>query len=79
MPNITISVPEELKKRLEEFPEINWSEVLRALISEKVKRLEILKKLDKAFENSEMTEDDALRIGNEIKESMWKKYKKKGW
>lgn len=79
MPNITISVPEELKKQLEKFPEINWSEVLRELISQKVKRLEILKKLDKMLENSEMTEEDALRLGDKVKQAMWEKLKKKGW
>ena len=27
MVNITLAVPEELKKRMDLFPEINWSEV----------------------------------------------------
>lgn len=79
MPNITISIPEELKKQLEAFPEINWSEVLRSCISEKVKRLEILKKFDKMLENSEMTEEDALRLGRKVNQAMWEKLKKRGW
>ena len=28
MTNITLSIPEELKKEMEKFPEINWSEVI---------------------------------------------------
>jgi hypothetical protein len=79
MPNITISVPEELKKQLDNFPEMNWSEILRSCISEKVKRLEILRKLDKAFENSTLTEEDCLRLGNEVKQRAWEKLKKEGW
>jgi hypothetical protein len=79
MPNITISVPEELKKKLEEFPEINWSGFLRECIESKAKRLAILKKLDKMLENSEITEEDALKLGDKVKEGMWKKYKKAGW
>jgi hypothetical protein len=79
MPNLTISIPEDLKKQIERFPEINWSEVLRGLIAERVKKLELLKKLDKMLENSEMSEEDALKLGSKIKEGMWKKYKKEGW
>jgi len=33
---ITIRVPEELKKKLERFPEINWSEVVRQAIEARV-------------------------------------------
>jgi len=30
MPTLTVSMPKELKKRMDEFPEINWPEVLKA-------------------------------------------------
>ncbi len=79
MPNITISVPEDLKRELDQLPEINWSEILREMLREKVKRLEILKKLDKMLENSELTEEDCLRLGERAKTKMWKRYKAKGW
>lgn len=29
MPNVNLSIPQELKEEMEEFPEINWSEVAR--------------------------------------------------
>ena len=79
MPNITLSVPEELKKKLDSLPEINWSESVRKFLSEKTKRALLLKKLDKMLENSELTEEDCLRLGAKIKEGMWKKYKEEGW
>ena len=40
MPTITISLPSELKKRLEKHPEVNWSEVFRRSFAQKVKELE---------------------------------------
>ncbi len=28
---------------------------------------------------SELTEEQALELGNKVKEGMWKRYKKEGW
>ena len=36
MPTITLSVPEDLKQEMDEFKEMNWSEVARVAIREKV-------------------------------------------
>jgi len=44
----------------------------------KEKKQELLKKLDKLLEKSEMTDKLALELGEKIKESMWKRYKEKG-
>ena len=79
MPNITLSIPKELKKQIDELPELNLSESMRQFLAEKVKRALLLKKLDKMLENSELTEEDCLRLGNEVKQSAWKKLKKEGW
>lgn len=53
MPNITLSISEDLKKNMDSLPEINWSEVTREFLSDKVKRLAILKKLEKQLESKE--------------------------
>jgi hypothetical protein len=79
MPNITLSIPEDLKKQLDELPELNVSESVRRFLVEKVKRELLLNKLDKMLENSELTEEDCLKLGDKIKEGMWKRYKEKGW
>lgn len=79
MPNITLSVPKELKEQIDELPELNVSESVRKFLSEKVKRALLLKKLDKMLEHSELTEEDCLKLGDKIKEGMWKRYKKAGW
>lgn len=79
MPNITLSIPKELKEDLDKLPELNFSESMRQFLAEKVKRALLLKKLDKMLENSELTEEDCLRLGDKIKEGVWKRYKKEGW
>lgn len=43
MVNITISVPEELKRQMERFKHINWSEVARRAFEEATRREEMLK------------------------------------
>ena len=79
MPNLTLSIPTELKEQLDKVPEINFSESVRKFLSEKVKRALLLKKLDKMLEHSELTEEDCIRLGNEVKERVWKKHKEEGW
>ena len=79
MPNITLSVPEDLKEKIDSLPEINWSESVRNFLSEKAKRALLLKKLDKMLENSKLTEEDCLKLGEQLKERVWKRHKAEGW
>ncbi|MEK6937087.1 MAG: hypothetical protein AABW58_03380 [Nanoarchaeota archaeon] len=57
MVSITLSVPEEIRKLMKKFPEVNWSGLVRKTIEEKAKELslkeELLKKLDKEKEFSD--------------------------
>ena len=79
MPNITLSIPKELKNEMDSLSELNWSEITREFLSEKVKRMALLKKLDKILENSKLTEEDCLRLGEKLKERVWKRHKAEGW
>ena len=63
MVSMTLSIPKEIKKEMELYPEINWSAVARAAI---LRKIEILKKMDKILENSKLTEEDALALGRKI-------------
>ena len=78
MPNITLSIPQELKQKMDDLPELNWSETVREFLSEKVKRALLLKRLDKLLENSELTEEDCIRLGRKAKKDRYEKLKKKG-
>ena len=78
MPNITLSVSKELKQKMDELPELNWSETVREFLSEKVKRAFLLKKLDKMLENSELTEEDCIRLGRKAKKGKFKTLRKQG-
>jgi hypothetical protein len=74
MANITISVPKELKAKMNKFPEINWSKLTRLLITQKIKRLELLKDLDEMLVDSKLTDEDCIQLGKKLKKEIAKKY-----
>jgi len=76
MVNITLAVPRELKEIMDKHPEMNWSEIARQAFREKASQIELL---DAIAAKSKLTEKDALELGREIKQSLWKRYKAKGW
>lgn len=41
--NVTVSVPEELKKRMEHMKAVNWSEVARQAFEETVRREKMMR------------------------------------
>jgi len=59
MVSITLSVPEELKKEMDAFPDINWSAVAREAIKKRITMLERFKEFTK---DSEFTQEDALSL-----------------
>ena len=73
MPTITLSVPKELKQEMEKSRFVNWSEVAREAIKEKVIQLQVLKEITS---KSKLTEKDALSIGRKINKSMLKRIEK---
>lgn len=48
MATFTVSIPKELKKKIEEHPEINWAEYLKQRFALRIKEL----KKFKGFNNS---------------------------
>ena len=73
MSTITLSIPEDLKREMDEFKEMNWSEVARAAIRERVAQLAILRSITA---KSRLTEKDALELGRKINKSMHERFKK---
>lgn len=61
MATVSLRVPDELKEKMDEYDEINWSAVIRANIEEEVGRLES-RSIGHAVATSE-------RLSNEIDEA----------
>ena len=71
MVSITLSVPEELKKEMDIFQEINWSQVAREAIKNKIA---LLKKFKEFTKDSILTEKEAITLGKKVNKNLSKHY-----
>lgn len=67
MPNVTVTVDEELKAKMDRHPEINWSAVARQSFEKKVNDLELM---DRLTADSQLTEEDVEEISEQINENI---------
>jgi len=70
MPTITVNVDDALKERMERHPEINWSEVTRQAIRDRIEKLELM---DELTAEIELSEADVDEIAAKINESTRKR------
>jgi predicted CopG family antitoxin len=69
MTNLTLSIPDELHKKMKKHSEIRWSEVVRKIITEKIEHLEIMDRLTK---NSKLKNEDIELISKNINSNVAK-------
>ncbi len=74
MPNLTISIPSKLREELSEFKIMNWSEVAREAFEKKIVQLRVLESFSK---DSELTQEDALKLGRKVNEALSKRVSKR--
>lgn len=67
MPNMTLSIPEEIHEAMKKHKEIRWSEIARDSIVEHVRKLEIM---DKITSKSKLTMKDVMEIDKKIKKGL---------
>ena len=72
MVSLTLSVPQELRERMDMYSEINWSEVARKAFNAKISDMEFLEEFKS---QSTMTEEDAVMLGREVNKGMAKRLK----
>lgn len=85
MPNITLSIPNEVYKKMKKYSEIKWSEVVRKSIIEYLRKLEesrtefstkeILEELGKDFKKSldELDLEKAVKGYEKMRDAEWKR------
>lgn len=71
MANLTLAIPADLRAKMNQFPDINWSAVARHAIIEK---MQLLERLDKMMAKSTLTEADAIALGRLVKQRMWRRH-----
>jgi hypothetical protein len=77
MVSITLSVPEDVKKKMERFPEINWSGFVRSSIEDKLERLVWREDMLKKLVGEEEFDEWAVSFGRKIKKDAYKKLEKR--
>lgn len=73
MATMTLAVPDDLKRKMDKYAEINWSEIARQAFKKRIEDFEFVKRF---ISDSELTEEDALRLGKLAKKGMAKRLKK---
>ena len=73
MTTLTLAVPDEMKKKMDSFPEMNWSEVARQAFMQKIDDMDFLRKFK---ERSKLTEADAFRMGKAVSREVSNKLRK---
>ncbi len=71
MVSMTLSVAEDLKHEMDQFPEINWSAIAREAIKQ---RLVMLHKFREFTRDSTFSEDEALQLGREVSQKARKRH-----
>lgn len=62
MVSITFSIPKEIRRIMREFPEVNWTHIVRSSIEEKAKKLALKKELMKKFEGEKEFIDWSVNV-----------------
>ncbi len=69
MANITLYIPDDLKRKMDEHKEMRWSMAIRTIIEQKLGELEEFERLVK---KSRLTEKEAMTIADKINEAAGK-------
>ena len=74
MPNMTLSLPEDIYKIVKTHKEIRWSEIARRAIEDYAKKVTLLNAMTA---QSELTEEDIMVLDEKIKSGLQKHYRSK--
>lgn len=68
---MTLAIPDELKKQMDEMKEVNWSEVARVAIKEKIVTWQLFQQI---ASKSKLTQKDADALAKKINRAASKRF-----
>jgi predicted CopG family antitoxin len=74
MPNMTLSLPEDVYKIVKSHKEVRWSEIARRAIEDYAKKVSLLNAMTA---QSELTQDEIMVLDKKIKSGVHQHYKTK--
>lgn len=75
MASLTLAISKELKEKMEKHKEINWSEIARQAITQKI---ELLAKMDELLKNSGLTEGETIKLERKVNKKIAERLNAKG-
>ena len=74
MPNMTLSLPEDVYKIVKAHNEVRWSEIARRAIEDYAKKIALLNAMT---QESKLTENDIMALDHKVKAEIQEHYKNK--
>lgn len=74
MPNMTLSLPEDVYRIVKTHKEVRWSEIARRAIEDYAKKIALLNTMTA---KSELTEDNIMALDKNVKSGIQEHYKSK--
>ena len=71
MPNMTLSIPGELHKKMKQMSDVRWSEIARQAIQQRIEDFEVMEKI---ASKSKLTKKDVDEISKKIKRAAAKRF-----
>jgi len=78
MVSLTLKITNEFKTMIDKLTWINWSELARDEVLKKLEEERSVETFKKIIAQSRMTEEDAERLSENVKQSMHQSLKRKG-
>ena len=78
MEELKISLPGELKSKIEEHPEINWQLLFKRTVTKILNRISLIEFLETKLDKSGFTEQDALELSETAKQHRLEELKSQG-
>jgi len=73
MVSVTLSIPEDVKKKMEKFSEINWSGFIRKQIIEKTEEISLKEELLNKLEKERGLIDWSVELGRKAKKDSFRR------
>ena len=74
MPNMTLSLPEDVYRIVKAHNEVRWSEIARRAIEEYARKIALMNAMT---HESELSEEDIMALDHKVKAGIQKHYKNK--
>jgi hypothetical protein len=74
MPNMTLSLPEDVYRIVKAHNEVRWSEIARRAIEDYAKKIALMNAMT---HESELSEEDIIALDHKVKAGIQKHYKGK--